>query len=83
MLELILGLIPGGGITALAAIGVATLTAIGIISRKATIAERNCNKVKEAETRARNLNKVKAAVDASGRVRPDDGMLNDPYNRDP
>jgi hypothetical protein len=81
-MDWLLNLIPGGGLGALIGAALAILAGIGTIMFRSERAGVNKQKAKEAEAREKNLQKIKAAVDASGRVRPDDGLHNDPYNRD-
>ena len=78
----IVDLIPGGALTVIVAGVMAVLAAIGVVSRKATLAERNRNAAKEAEARAKNLDQIKKSTDAANRIQPDVGELSDPRNRD-
>lgn len=77
----LLDLIPGGGITALGVIFFAALGALGWVSRKSTVAERNRNKAKEAAARAKNLNDVDRARRARDNLKSG-SELHDPNNRD-
>lgn len=81
-MDWLLTFIPGGGFGALIGGLLAVVSGLLAIMFRAEKAGVNKQKVKEAEAREKNLDKIKAAVDASGRVRPDDGLHNDPYNRD-
>jgi hypothetical protein len=66
----------------LAAAGIA-LTALWQYGRTQKKAGINEQKVKEAAAREQDIRNIKEAADAGARVRPDDdGMLDDPYNRD-
>lgn len=78
MLDMLLNLIPGGGLTALIGGVVAVLAALGFVAKKAHDAGVNKEKVKEAEARARNLEKLKSAA----RARPTGSLHDDPNNRD-
>lgn len=78
MIDALLSLIPGGSLTAIIA---GVVAALGIIWRILAGVKKsgvNQQKVKEAEARAKNLDRIKRAADA----RPDPDIVSDPRNRD-
>lgn len=77
-MDWILNLIPGGSLTLIIGAIMAVLGALGIVSRKATIAERNRNKAKEAEAREKNIRDMADAAVA----KPTGSVHDDPNNRD-
>lgn len=78
MIDMILGVIPGGGLTAIIAAIVAALGAVALVFKKGSDAGRDKEKAKEAAARAKNLERIK---DASA-ARPVGGVHDDPRNRD-
>lgn len=71
-------LIPGGGLTAIVAAVLASLTAIGTLLYKTKKAGVDQHKAEEADRRDKNLDRIKRAANA----RPVGGMHDDPNNRD-
>lgn len=78
MTELILSLIPGGSLTAIAAAVLAALAGVFGIYRSGHKAGQDKQRAKEAENRAQNLDRIRDAADA----RPRDSVQSDPRNRD-
>lgn len=81
-MDALLNLIPGGSLTVILssiAAGALALWRLAAVIRQSGVDKQ---KAKEAEIRAKNLDAIKRASDAGARVRPDDGLFNDPYNRD-
>lgn len=78
MLEFILNLIPGGGVTALVGVIFATLAAVFGIHRAGRKVEEANQKVKEAKARAENFERIRMA----GAAKPTGDILSDPRNRD-
>lgn len=78
MLDALLSLIPGGNLTViLAAVG-AGLLALWRIFAGVKQSGVDKQKAKEAEARAKNLDRIRRAADA----RPDPDIVSDPRNRD-
>jgi len=77
-MDWLLNLIPGGGLTVIAAAVAAAALAAWRIVAKAEQAGVNKQKAKEAEARDRNLEKLKRA----DRAQPSGSVLDDPDNRD-
>lgn len=78
----LIDLIPGGGLTALIAGVLALLGALGYGAKKIQDSGVNKQKAKEAEARAKDLEALKRAADASIGIRPTDKLHDDPRNRD-
>lgn len=78
MMELILSVIPGGWLSALGAAVAAAALGIWRIFAAGKKSGRNEQKAKEAENRAKNLDRIRDAADA----RPRDDIMSDPRNRD-
>lgn len=78
MTDLILSLIPGGGLTAIAAAVLAALAGVLGIYRSGHKAGQDKQKAKEAKDRAQNLDRIRDAADAI----PRDSVQSDPRNRD-
>lgn len=76
-MDLLLSLIPGGGITAIITAVLAALAGIFGIYRSGHKAGQDKQRAKEAESRAQNLDRIRDAADA----RPRD-VLSDKRNRD-
>lgn len=69
----------------LLAIVVAGLGMLGISFASAKVArraERNANRAKDADAYEQHLKELADAANAGNRVRPSDGLSDDPYNRD-
>lgn len=78
MLNTLLNLIPGGGLTVMVGALMAVLAAFGIVARKATVAERNRNLAQEAAAREKHLREMADAAAA----KPTGSVSDDPNNRD-
>lgn len=78
MLDLIISAIPGGGLTAIVAAVLAALAGVFGVYRSGKKAGQNQQKAKEAESRARNLDRIRDAANA----RPIGDIVSDPRNRD-
>ncbi len=78
MMDAILKLIPGGSLTALIASVLGVLAFVSGLLYKTKQAGINQQKAKEAEARAKNLDRIKHAADAQ----PNGSVLDDPNNRD-
>lgn len=77
MIDLLLSLIPGGGLTAIATAILAALAGIFGIYRSGHKAGQDKQKAKEANDRAQNLDRIRDAADAQPR-----DVLSDKRNRD-
>jgi hypothetical protein len=78
VIDALLALIPGGGLTAIIALIATALGALGWGAAKVKKAGVDEQKAKEAEARAKNLDRIKRAR----RARPRGGVHDDPDNRD-
>lgn len=78
MLDALLSLIPGGGLTAIITAVLAALAGVFGVYRSGKKAGEDKQKAKEAQARAKNLDRIRDAADA----RPAGDVVSDPYNRD-
>lgn len=76
-MDWLLGLLPGGGITAILGLVSAALVALGTLLWKTKQAGRNEQKVDEYERHLEDLERIKRA----SRAKPVDSV-SDPHNRD-
>lgn len=84
MIELLVGLLSGGG-NLLLYVGGAFIAAIAVfMSGRISGArrERDHNRAKDADAYEQHLKKISDASDAGNRVDPDGELSDDPYNRD-
>ena len=77
-MDWLINLIPGGGLTFFAGLAAALLAALGYGAKKAHDAGVNKQKAKEAEARARNMERIQNAA----RAKPARSVHDDPHNRD-
>ena len=77
-MDWLFNLIPGGGLSVLLGAVAAAITALLVLLKKSETAGVNKQKAKEAEARAKNLERLKDAQ----RARPSGSVLDDPNNRD-
>lgn len=77
-MDWLINLIPGGGLTFFAGLAAALLAALGYGAKKAHDAGVNKQKAKEAEARARNMERIQNAA----RARARGSVSDDPHNRD-
>lgn len=78
MMDALLNLIPGGGLTAILGAIIAGMAFVGTLLYKTKQAGVNQQKAKEAAARDRDIEALKRAANA----RPVGGVSDDPNNRD-
>lgn len=80
-MELLLSLLPGGWITALAGAVIAALASVFGIYRAGKKAGRDRERAKQGDAYERHLEEIRRASDARRRA-GDVSLSDDPYNRD-